>query len=306
MELIQIGIYMEKDDEGNWIRKIEGGRRIGKWRRGMLKCRKKWVKRRRIGYGRVWTELILPINREEAKKQTTEWFVEYMKRIKKKYPNVIYYYTPEVCQAFDLAIYRKQWISWYFLFPQLWNMLEQQFSITGKRLDMVICDTRDERAKYLVSKLIDRAGKIEICTKQKEKWKTFSRECYEKEGLVLEFTAHLPNPGKEREKMIWDIDGTYYKKYGEWSKVHFIISPGLTEKQTDYVRFRCKRDRVVYDYKESLQGENISHKFAAILMQTMSWRICQLARSEAIFFTDREIMETALYYQWRLKELELI
>lgn len=295
MELIQIGLYPDTKKK----------RTLGEWRRRYLRYRNKWIKNKINGYGREWCEITLPANWSEGKRLGEDWFWKEIKKIQLRYPDSIFYYTPEVCRIFELAEYRKQWISWYFLFPQIWDELEKTFQLEGQKKDMIVCDTKDDKAKFLTSKLIDRAGKIEICTRNPEKWERFSNQCYENCGLVLEFSEEMPKLDKiEEERIVWDIEGKFYKKYPIWEKNHIIITLGMKEENIEYLRYRMALGKVIYGYEESIQGQKISHKFSSLLMQSINWRICQLGRSESIYFEDKEIWGITLYYQWKLEKIK--
>lgn len=295
MELIEIGLYPDMKKKNIWC----------KWRKKYLQHRNKWIEKKKNGYGTEWNEIILPANWSEAKNIGEEWFWKEIERIELRYPDSIYYYTPEVCRIFGLAEYRKQWISWYFLFPQIWNELENIFQLEGKKKDMVVCDTKDDKAKFLISKLIDRAGRIEICTRSREKWEQFSKCCYENSGLVLEFSEEMPKFEKmDEEKIIWDMEGKFYKNYPVWEKSHIIIALGMKKESIEYLRYRLALGKVIYGYEETIQGQVISHKLSSLLMQSINWRICQLGRSECIYFDDREIWGITLYYQWKLENIK--
>ena len=107
MELIQIGLYPGTKKQNIW----------GEWRRKRLRHKNKWTKNKKIGYGREWIEIVLPADWNEGKELGELWFWKNIKKIQERYPDAILYYTPEVCRIYGLAEYRKQWISWYFLFP---------------------------------------------------------------------------------------------------------------------------------------------------------------------------------------------
>ncbi|MBD5087990.1 MAG: hypothetical protein HDT30_04110 [Clostridiales bacterium] len=295
MKLIQVGLYPDTKQKGIW----------GEWRRKYLRYRDKWINNKKSGYGSEWREIILPANESEGKRLGTKWFWKEIKRIQELNPEAIYYYTPEVCRIFELAEYRKQWISWYFLFPQIWEELERIFQLEGEKKDMIVCDTKDDKAKFLTSKLIDRAGRIEICTRNPEKWEQFSKQCYEDFGLVLEFSEEMPKLAKiEEEKIIWDLEGKFYKNYPIWEKSNIIIALGIKEENIEYLRYRLALGKVIYGYEETLQGQKISHKFSSLLMQSINWRICQLGRSESIYFDDKEMWGITLYYQWKLETIK--
>ncbi len=295
MELIEIGLYPDIKKKSVWC----------EWRRRYLRYRNRWIKNKKNGYGTEWREIILPASWDEGKKMGEEWFWKELKRIQLLYPDSIYYYTPEVCRIFGLAEYRKQWISWYFLFPQIWNELEKIFQLEGQKKDMVVCDTKDDKAKFLTSKLIDRARKIEICTRNREKWDQFSKFCYENSGLVLEFSEEMPKFEKmEEEKIVWDMEGKFYKSYPAWEKSHIIIALGMKAESIEYLRYRLALGKVIYGYEETIQGQVISHKFSSLLMQSINWRICQLGRSECIYFDDKEMWGITLYYQWKLEHIK--
>lgn len=294
MELIQIGLYPNAEKRNIW----------SDWKRKHLRHGNKWKKSRKAGYGKEWVEIILPANWHEGKNLGEHWFWDNIKKIQERYPDSILYFTPEVCRIFRLAEYRKQWISWYFLFPQIWEELEKLFRLKGQRKNMVVCDTKDNRAKFLTFQLIERAGKIEICTKHPETWEQFSKQCYEECGLVLEFSGEIPELDGEEEKVVWDIEGSFYKKYPLWEKNHIVVAFDMKEENVEYLRYRLATGKVIYGYEETIQGQMISHKFASLLMQSSNWRICQLARSEAIYFEDRDIWGITLYYQWKLKSVK--
>lgn len=297
MELIQIGLYPDEKKKNIWRA----------WRRKRMRRRGTWVKSKKNGYGREWSEIILPASRSEGRELGTNWFWDSIQKIQQKYPDAILYYTPDVCRVFELAQYRKQWICWYFLFPQIWMEINRVFQIKDQRKDMVIYDTKDDRAKFLVSKLIERAGRIEICTKCPQKWEKYSEQCYEEYGLALEISKEVIEMVEtEEEKIIWDIEGTFYKKYPLWEKKHIIVAFDMKEEHVEYLRYRLAWGRVVYGYEETIQEQEISHKFASLLMQSANWRICQLARSEAISFEDRDIGGITLYYQWKLKAIKTL
>lgn len=295
MELIEIGLYPHTKKKEKWH----------EWRRKYLRYRNKWIKNKKNNYGKQWCEIILPASWDEGRKLGREWFWKEIKIIHLLYPNSIFYYTPDVCRVFELAEYHKQWISWYFLFPQFWNELEKIFQMEGQKKDMIVCDTKDDKAKFLTSKLIERAKKIEICTRDREKWELFSRQCYENFGLVLEFSEEMPQLEKiEEEKIVWDMDGKFYKMYPAWEQNNIIIALDMKEENIEYLRYRLALGKVIYGYEESIQEQPISHKFSSLLMQSINWRICQLGRSESIYFDDREMWGITLYYQWKLEAIK--
>lgn len=296
MELIQIGLYPDAEKKDLW----------GVWKRRYLRHRNRQIRHKKYGYEREWIELVLPANQREGRKLGENWFWREMGNIQKRYPDAVFYYTPEVCRVFGLAKYRKQWISWYFLFPQIWKEMERIFGLKKKRMDMVVCDTKDARAKFLVSQLIERAGRIEIYTSHPEKWNRFAKNCYEEFGLVLEFSREMPALGSLEERIIWDIEGMFYKMYPLWEQNHLIVAFGMNEQNIEYLRYRLAFGRVIYGYEETVWGQEISHKFSVLLMQSMNRRICQLARTEEIYFEDRDIWEITVCHQWKLKKVNVL
>lgn len=248
--------------------------------------------------------LQLPCDMEETKILGRQWFLFCIKMIKEKYPEELLYYEELVCCKFGLAEYRKRWITWYLLWDEVWEEFLAHYYLEEKQLEVVLCDTMDEKAYLLFRILFSSARKIQVVTGCKERWMQLQECMYEEEGELFEIMELLPEDMEG--KVLVDVDGLYLYKYGVLSEKNRIIAIGICRGQREYLQYRIKAGNVVVGMEQTIAGEIVDNKFAAVYMQSMVWKIRQLAETKEEIVGREDIGKLLEEYRWHLRQLEVM
>lgn len=282
--------------------KIEKCNIIERWRRRKRQKKGKWK-----SYYTKQNEIIvleLPACYEEGKKLGRDWFLYCLQKMKKEYPKEMVYMEPNVCRAYELPEYKKNWIVGYFFFHPFWTLVKQMYDIKETQVEMVVCDTLDVRSILLVERLALCGKQMEIITTDSKRWEKICEKFYDEYGLIIEVSEQNEEP--LQNKILFDFDGNYLGKYKEWEKDNLIICPCLKEEQKQYLRSRVNKKHIVCGYVITMNGHLVDKTFAAIYMQSRNWRIRQMANTGEIRFEENEIASIMHQQKWNVEQIEQI
>ena len=246
----------------------------------------------------------LPCDVKEAVELGREWFDFCLGKIKQGYPGQMLYFEETICRKFGLAEYKKRWITWYFLWEEIWEEVKERYHLQEEELEVVFCDTMDERAYLLFQNIISCARRIQVVTACKERWLEIQENTYEEKGIIFEIVEELE--GEQEQKLFVDVDGGLMKKYGRLSQNNWILALGICREQREYLRYRIKGGNVVVGMEQTISGETVNNKFASVYMQSMVWKIRQLAETKESFFEKKELKDILEQYDWHVQQLEVM
>ena len=248
--------------------------------------------------------LELPVCYEEGKELGQEWFLACLNKIKKEYPKEMVYILPNVCRVYELPEYKKNWIAGYFFFTPFWTLVKRMYDIKEAQAEMVVCDTLDVRSILLVERIALRGKRMAIITTEPERWTKLCEKFYDEHGLVIEVMELDDEP--LQNKILFDFDGNYLRKYKDWEEENLILCPCLKEEQKEYLRNRVNKKRIVCGYDIVMEEHSVDKTFAAIYMQSKNWRIRQMANTGEIRFDEKEITSILHQHKWEVGKIEQI
>ena len=246
---------------------------------------------------------------EQGGKLGTAWFEKCIRRIHMQYPRQLIYFSEDVCRKYAMPEYQKKWICWYSLFPEIWEQMMQHYQIKEQGLDVVLVDTGNNLAFFLCRELATRVRHLEIVTKRGSVWNKICEEVEEECGLLIEIKRKISS--NVEGKMIVDVLGTKLSQYSWLVEKNQVFALGITEIQKEYMKNRVKNGNLICGFTQSIYGEKVSPRFAAIFMQSQNWKL----RNMADFFEEWEgnVMELGWEelekikerYQWKVDRLEI-
>ena len=286
--MIEICFQKKQEKKGflfEYIRKI-------KQKRGV--CKEICIRKGEQEYIR----LELPVCYGEKVKSGQECFFKCLKKIKAKYPNQLIYIEKDVCRMFKLKPYEKQWICWYVLLIPIWQQLEKQYELVRQNKEIVLCDTKDYRSYYLFYSLVSHVKKVAVITDEPKRWEQIGEEYLQEYGIVVDICEiiELDMSGK----VIIDLDGKFIKQYSKLEQENIILSFQLTAEQKAYLNCRLKYKNVICGVYQSVEGNILEEKYIAIYMQSMSWKLRQVANTQEVFLEEKELEELREQYEWKL------
>lgn len=245
----------------------------------------------------------LPCTYEEAGMLGKAWFLECVRKIKEQYPRQLLYFTEDVCRKYQLAQYRKRWICWYCLFEELWKMAEQQYQWEVGKERVVLIDTGDGLVQQLSTLLVGKAQEIYVVTHEAKAWQAVAAKL-EEEGMFLQFCE-----SKEMEcsgTILIDVMGEWYRQYGKLQKKNDILAWGMNREKKAYLESRAGEGHVLCGLQQSIHGELVNEKLAAIFMQSHNWKLRQLADTQEIVCGRKELENIRNLYEWKLEGIETL
>lgn len=278
--------------------------RIERWRRRKRQKKGKWKLYYTEQNENEITILELPVCYEEGKELGKEWFLACLQKIKQEYPKEMIYIFPNVCRTYELPDYKKNWIAGYFFFSPFWSLVKKMYDIKEAQAEIVVCDTLDVRSILLVERLALRGKRIEVITTEPKRWKKVCEKFYDEHGLVIEVTEEEQESFEN--KILFDFDGNYLKRYKEWEKENLILCPCLKEEQKAYLRNRVNKKHIVCGYVITMEENPVDKTFAAIYMQSKNWRVRQMANTGEIRFEENEITSILHKHKWDVGGIEQI
>lgn len=185
----------------------------------------------------------------------------------------------------------------------------QRYQIEEQGLDVVLVDTGNNLAFFLCRELATRVRHLEIVTKRGSVWNKICEEVEEECGLLIEIKRKISS--NVEGKMIVDVLGTKLSQYSWLVEKNQVFAIGITEIQKEYMKNRVKNGNLICGFTQSIYGEKVSPRFAAIFMQSQNWKL----RNMADFFEEWEgnVMELGWEelekikerYQWKVDRLEI-
>ena len=143
-----------------------------------------------------------------------------------------------------------------------------------------------------------------IITTEPERWTKLCEKFYDEHGLVIEVMELDDEP--LQNKILFDFDGNYLRKYKDWEEENLILCPCLKEEQKEYLRNRVNKKRIVCGYDIVMEEHSVDKTFAAIYMQSKNWRIRQMANTGEIRFDEKEITSILHQHKWEVGKIEQI
>ncbi len=280
----------------------ECGKGVKSWKRKRQKRKKLWDERYREYMDTEVVEVALPCTAREAKKLGKEWFLGCLERVKRKFPRQLIYFSREICTEYELGVYQKKWVCWYCLFEIIWQQLVAHFSWEGKKIWLVLVDTEDNRAKYCCRKLVGKVQEITVITQDWRKWKRCEQEM-EEEGMFLVYRKEIP-PDME-DKVLVDINGVYAQQYRKLEIKNIIIMLERKEQENEAWRNGVQGEHIVTGYCQSIHGEIVEERLAAIYMQSHNWKLRQVAETQEVYFCEKELENIRREYEWKLEGIKL-
>lgn len=277
---------------------------IERWRRRIRQKKGKWKLHYMEKKENEIMVLELPVCYEEGKALGKEWFLSCLRKIKKEYPKEMVYILPNICRVYELPEYKKNWIAGYFFFTPFWALVKRMYDIKELQAELVVCDTLDVRSILLVERLALRAKGLKIMTTDPNRWEKICERFYNEHGLVIEVTEGEEEP--MQNKILFDFDGNYLRKYKEWEEKNLILCPCIKEEQKAYLRNRVNKKHIVCGYIMRMDEHPVDKTFAAIYMQSKNWRIRQMANTGEIRFEEKEITSILDQNRWEVGEIEQI
>lgn len=280
----------------------EGSKGVKYWKRRRQKRKKLWDEHYREYMDTEVVEVALPCTAREARKLGKEWFFSCLDRVKRKFPKQLIYFSRDICLEYELEAYQKKWICWYCLFEVIWQQLAMYFSWEGVKISIVLVDTEDNRAQYCCRKLVGKVQEIMVITRERRKWRNCEQEM-EAEGMFLEYREKIPLDMKE--KVLLDLSGEYQKHYGELEEHNSIIMLERREPESENWRNGVKGEHIVTGYCQSIHGEMVEERLAAIYMQSHNWKLRQVAETQEVHFSEKELENIRREYEWKLEGIKL-
>lgn len=293
-ESIVIEVCFEDEVKLSKFQKLLKRIKRRRWKVSFEAKKKEWC-----GYDIILLEL--KISEEEGKKLGKEWFLQWLERIYCAYPEEMIYCSPIVRSVFEIGEYNGKWITGYFLFAPFWKMVQQEHGLVEEKAEILFCDTKDNKAEFLLEYLAGRVRNCTIITDRGEKWEKICEEFYEETGMVIDIQKHVEQP---EHTVIVDLNGSNAAEYGKWENTNLILCPHISRSGKNYLKDRVKGGRIVCGYLQSLCGMPVEETFAAIFMASKIWRIRQLINTGEIAFSEEEMQEIREEYSWRVEKLE--
>lgn len=289
------------------IRFREDEKKLGVLQRQIQKRRQRRYRCRQIYRELLQEEIIvmeLPCTYEEGERLGREWFEQCLFRVRELYSRQLVYFTEEVCRKFHLAEYKKQWLCWYCLFPELWEASMERLGLDSRSVDVVYVDNGQKIDPYFVREIALRVRRMLIITKRRECWQELSEQLSEETGMFLELQEEFD--AICRERVIVDFCGTYLSKYPKWAEENWVIAWGMNGYQREHLQSRTRQKRVVDGFSQSIRGEKISSRMAAVYMQSQHWKLRELADTQESCWRWEELEKIRENYDWKLEAVEVV
>lgn len=269
------------------------------YRRRKKKCRECYKEK----WGEEWRIMELPCTYEEAGSYTREWFFDCWKWIKRMYPRQMIYFSEGVKRRFALEEYDKSWICGYLLFQDLWHEVLKQYAIEEYSAEIVWIDTGTPYSFLLAEVLAKKGKQLEVVTTRPEAWSTWQEHLLEEWGIGVEILGEVRKQWKKR--VIIDLYGLWIFQFALWAKENVILAWELSSEKKEFLKDRSRKGRIVTGFQQSIYGEKISNRLAAVYMQSRNWKVRQLADTQETEIDLLELKKINEKYEWKMEGLEI-
>ena len=293
MTMIEVCFEMERKRQSVWqlLRKC--------YRRKKKKCRECYKEK----WGEEWRVMELPCTYEEATGYSREWFWDCRNWIKSMYPRQMIYFSEGVKRRFGLGEYEKSWICGYLLFQELWHAVLQQYAIEEYSEEIVWIDTGNPFSLLIAELLAKKGRQLEVVTTRPEAWSAWQERLLEEWGIGVEITAEVRK--QWRNRVIIDLYGLWIFQFAMWSRDNVILAWELSAEKKEFLKDRSKNRRIVTGFRQSIYGEEISSRLAAVYMQSRNWKLRQLADTQESEIDLMELKKIKERYEWKMEGLEM-
>lgn len=245
----------------------------------------------------------LPCTYEEAMGYSREWFGDCWNWIKSMYPKQMIYFSEGVKRRFGLGEYEKSWICGYLLFQELWRAVLQQYAIEEYSAAIVWIDTGNSFS-FLIAELLAKKGRqLEVVTTRPEAWSAWQEHLLEEWGIGVELVGEASKQWKNR--VIIDLYGFWIFQFAMWARDNVILAWELSSEKKEFLKDRSQRRSIVTGFRQSIYGEEISSRLAAVYMQSRNWKLRQLADTQEAGIDLMELKKIKERYEWKMEGLEI-
>ena len=180
----------------------------------------------------------------------------------------------------------------------------QELQLDSRNMDVVYVDHEQNIDFHFCREIAMRVSRLLVITGRSQCWQELSEQLAEETGMYLETQQELDPLCKN--KLIVDFYGTNLSRFPKLAEENSIIAWGLNAKQKAYLHDRTRKKHIVEGFTQSIQGETVGSRMAAIYMQSQHWKLRELADTQESSWRWQELKKIKDKYDWKLEEIQLV